>query len=298
MSKDAAPVPHPIFKWAGGKTSLLNVFDEGKYIPEKFETYYEPFFGAGSLYFHLWSKGVIKKAVLSDINDDLCNVYLLIKSDCEALIDYSKDINLDPGETIYYANRKRFNELKIIPIRKSSKEQKLERAILMMYLNKTCYSGMYRENKSGMFNVPCGKYKNPTIIDENNLYLVSNALSNATFKNKDYKDVLKMAKANDFVYLDPPYMPCKGVSHFIDYHRTGFNIEEQKRLCRRYKKLTKKGSKVMLSNSSSSELNKMYEKISGVEITTVSAMRLINQKNIGRTYVDEYIITNYKLMGD
>jgi DNA adenine methylase (dam) len=293
MCENSTRLPHPIFKWAGGKTSLLSVFDETNFIPDDFNTYYEPFFGAGALFFHLWGKGKIKGAVLSDINSELFNVYSIVKADCESLISYAKVSDLSSRKKSYYDNRDRFNELKRIPLKKCSEDEKLERAILMLYLNKTCYSGMYRENKNGAFNVPFGNYKNPRIIDEDNLRRVSESFSNVIFRNEDYKKILKTPSDNDFVYLDPPYMPCSGVSHFRDYHRSGFNQDEQKRLCNSYKALNKIGCKVMLSNSSSPELNRMYVEIPGVKITTVSALRLINQKNIGRTYVNEYVITNY-----
>ena len=293
LSRYELEFPHPIFKWAGGKTSLLKTFDSNNLIPESFGRYYEPFFGAGALYFHLWSKGLVKKATLSDINDELYNVYSLIKKDYNSLITFSKDLDLDPNEKVYYLNRAKFNKLKSIPLEKCSHDQKLERAVLMIYLNKTCYSGMYRENRKGEFNVPCGKYNKPTILDDYNLYEVSKALKNVSLRNEDYKTIFKNPRKNDFVYLDPPYMPYGEVSHFRDYHRTGFDNTEQEKLCEMYKKLNNRQCKIMLSNSSSPKLNDMYESIPGVSIKTVSALRLINQKNIGRAFVNEYVIINY-----
>ena len=153
--------PHPIFKWAGGKASLIPTYEKMGLIPEDVNRYYEPFFGAGAMFFYLWNKGVVDKAVISDINIDLYNVYNLIKYHCDELIDYSLTMNLSPKSDTYYRNRDRFNLFKQQKIYSADLEQRFERAILMMYLNKTGYSGMYRENKQGLFNVPCGNYKNP-----------------------------------------------------------------------------------------------------------------------------------------
>lgn len=285
--------PHPIFKWVGGKRSLLNTFDSNNLIPKSFGRYYEPFFGAGALFFHLWNEGLIKKATLSDINSELYNVYNLVKTNCSKLITYSYDLDLNTDKKTYYENRSNFNRLKMLPLDISTFEQKLERAILMMYLNKTCYSGMYRENKDGLFNVPYGNYKNPKILDETNLSAVSESFKNVTLKNIDYKAILKYPRFNDFVYLDPPYMPYEDVSHFRDYHRTGFDNTEQCNLRNIYEKLDAKGCLVLLSNSSNPDLNEMYKSLSGVRIDTVSALRLINQKKIGRKFVPEYVIWNY-----
>jgi DNA adenine methylase len=211
------------------------------------------------------------------------------------LISYSDELNLGPGDDPYYSNRERFNQLKKKDISKCTRSEKAERAVLMIYLNKTGYSGMYRENKNtGNFNVPCGHYKNPTIIDTKNLYAVSDSFKSVSLKHNDFKKTLKYPREGDFVYLDPPYMPCGKVSHFRDYHRSGFDNTEQEKLCSCFSKLNDRGCKIMLSNSSCQELNDMYESINNVDIHTVSALRLINQKNIGRTFVDEFVILNYK----
>ena len=289
-------LPHPIFKWAGGKSALIPTFESNDLIPQEFGRYFEPFFGAGAMFFHLWNEKLIDKATISDINSDLYNVYNLIKYRCSELIEFSYDMKLSPDGPTYYRNRKRFNDLKFHKLKNSSLDERCERAILMIYLNKTGYSGMYRENKNGIFNVPCGYYNNPTIIDVENLYSVSDSLKNVTIRNHDYKKIIpEKPNSGDFVYLDPPYMPYGTVSNFRDYHHTGFDNNEQRILCGVYHQLTAKGVKVLLSNSSNPELNEMYlQGNPNLRIVTVPAQRLINQKNVGRVLVDEFAILNYK----
>ncbi len=287
--------PHPIFKWAGGKSALIPTFEELQLLPDKIDRYYEPFFGAGAMFFHLWNKGIVDRAVISDINIDLYNVYNLIKHHCDELIDYSLDMDLRPQHETYYNNRKRFNQLKLQKYSPRDLDRRYERAILMIYLNKTGYSGMYRENKTGSFNVPCGNYHNPTIIDESNFYAVRKALKHTVIKHHSFEKLIpEMPKKGDFVYLDPPYMPYLDVSHFRDYHHSGFDNNKQEVLCEAYCKLTDKGVKTMLSNSSNPQLNDMYlSKNKGLNIITVPALRLINQKRVGRIMVDEFVIMNY-----
>lgn len=286
--------PHPIFKWAGGKSSLLETFDSKELFPTEFNRYYEPFFGAGAVFFHLYNKGLIKEASISDINVDLYNVYSLIKDHCDDLIEHSKKMDLKSESEIYYKNRNKFNDLRKKDISECSENDRLERAILMMYLNKTCYSGIYRESKtSGNFNVSFGKYKNPKIIDEENLKAVSESFKNVTISNDDFRIALKNPTKGDFVYLDPPYMPYGKVSQFIDYHHTGFGEKEQNELCRLFGSLSEKGCHLMLSNSSNPDLNDMYLQFQGVNIERVYALRLVNQKNEGRKFVREFVIKNY-----
>lgn len=285
--------PHPILKWAGGKTSLLNTFEKEGFIPENFETYYEPFFGAGALYFYLWKSNRIEKAVLSDINVELYNLYNIIKLDHDKIINCSYKIDMSPDEKTYYMNRKKFNKLKQKPLNSCDENQKIKRALLLLYLNKTGYSGMYRENSNGEYNVPCGNYKNPTIVDEKNLQMMHDALECATILGTDFRTSIENAKNNDFIYFDPPYKPHENISKFRDYHRIKFGDNEQMELRNTFRAMNEKGCKLMLSNSSSPDLNEMYESIPNISIKSVYATRLINQKNIGRQIVEEYVITNY-----
>ncbi len=285
-------VPRPCLKWAGGKRELIKKIDENGYIPEDIGTYYEPFFGAGAVYFHLWNSGRIKKAVLSDLNFELYNVHDQIKKNVDDLLDYCENMNLTSNERTYYQNRDRFNELKMI---ECTEDELLERAILMIYLNKTSYSGMYRENKSGGYNVPFGYYHNPTIIDKENLKAMHESFENVVFKHGDYEKILRYRhfKTNDFVYMDPPYMPCKGVSEFRSYVKTGFDQDDQERLAKQYAKLNEKKIKVMLSNSTSKIVLNLYTPIHGIKIETIYAKRAINARNEGWNHVKEYLIMNY-----
>lgn len=286
--------PRPILKWAGGKTSLLPQFEELGLIPDTFNRYYEPFFGAGALFFYLYRKNKIKKATISDVNQDLCNLYSLIKCDSKKFIEYASDLKLSVSADEYYTRRTDFNQLKKKNIRDTEEKERYKRAALLLYLNRTCYSGIYRENMSGNFNVPYGNYKNPKIFDEDNLKAIGQSLKDVSVFGKDFEKVVRYARKDDFVYFDPPYMKCDAVSGFVDYHKTRFYDESQKRLCEVFEKLNEKGCKLMLSNSSSKKLNNMYSDMESINITSVLAPRLINRKREGMILVEEYVITNYE----
>lgn len=289
----ASIVPRPCLKWAGGKRELIKSIDQNGYIPENIETYYEPFFGAGAVFFYLWRTEKVEKAILSDLNFEIYNVHNQIKNNVHKLIEYSYEMDISPNERTYYINRDRFNDLRLKE--KCSNDELLERAILMIYLNKNAYSGMYRENNKGQFNVPFGYYTNPTIIDEENLIEMNKSFKKVTFMHGDYEEILNKMKPNnnDFVYLDPPYMPCKGVSEFRKYNKNGFNINDQERLSEFYLKLTNNKIKTMLSNSTSEFISTLYKDIPHTTIKEISAKRAINAKNEGWKNVNEYLIMNY-----
>lgn len=286
--------PRPCFKWPGGKRGIIeSIYSKGLF-PTSFNDYYEPFFGGGAVFFYLWSKGCISKGtVLSDINFELYNVYKHIQKNPADLIEFSKNMDISSTESTYYSNRTRFNQLRNIDC---SSDELLERAILMLYLNRTAYSGMYRENKSGVFNVPFGYYTNPCIIDEDNLWAIHQAFQDVTLQYGDYLEVLShhRPKQDDFVYFDPPYMKCSGVSDFTLYNRYIFDKDDQACLLRYYKFLDDEGVYCMLSNSSSEAIRSGYEEIKNVVINTVDAPRTISRKYKGYTTVLEYVITNYR----
>lgn len=284
---------HPALKWAGGKRELIKVIDSEGYIPDNIDTYYEPFFGAGAVFFHLWNGGRIKKAVLSDLNFEIYNVHQQIKHNLSEMLCHLDHMDLSPSEDTYYCNRERFNELKL---KENDNEELLERAILMIYLNRTAYSGMYRENKRGLYNVPFGYYKNPTIIDYDNLWKMNEAFRNVQFIHGDYEAVLhnNPPSSRDFVYFDPPYMPCRGVSEFMLYIKGGFNDDQQRRLSGVYKSLSDRGVRCMMSNSSSHDVYNLYHDIKDVEIKEITAKRVINAKNRGHNEVTEFLILNYE----
>ena len=196
--------PRPFLKWVGGKRQILN--ELRKYVPEKWNTYYEPFLGGGAFFFDL----IPQNAILGDINPELILVYRTVQNSVEKLV---KELKNYPYEKRYYYNIRDANTNRWGDIRKTAR---------FIYLNKSCYNGLYRVNKDGKFNVPFGRYKNPLICDEENLKLASSALKNARIICGDFCKTVRSAKANDFVYFDPPYEPISKSSNFVSYHRTGF----------------------------------------------------------------------------
>ena len=239
-TKPYLPVSYPFLKWAGGKTQILSELE--KFVPE-FTRYFEPFLGGGALFFHLTTKKNIRRITyLSDINEELITTYKVVKDDVERLIDllkeHQKDYDKNPSEC--------YHEL-----RSSVPTTDIEIAARMITLNKTCYNGLYRLNKKGIFNVPIGRYKNPLICNSNNLKNVSLALrySRAAIQLSDYKQILlENASEGDFVYLDPPFDPPSITSSFTSYTNKGFTYRDQKELSDIFRELSEKKCKVLLSN--------------------------------------------------
>ncbi len=276
--------PKPFVKWVGGKRQLLKQFREmDLYPPHNFNplssAYFEPFVGGGAVFFDL----LPQKAVLSDLNKELVITYNIIKNDINALIGSLKKYKY---EKEYYLK---------IRAKKIENLSDLEIASRFIYLNRTCFNGMYRVNKDGGFNVPFGKYSNPTICDEDNLRKVSSALKNVKIENEDYKKVLGKAKKGDFVYFDPPYYPVSKTASFTSYTKEDFLDKEQIELRDTFLALTKRGCFVMLSNSDTPFINKIYKEIEkyGVKITRVRAGRAINSKGSKRGKINEVLVTNY-----
>ncbi len=274
----------PFVKWVGGKRQLLKQFkDLCLYPPTGFDvlknTYYEPFVGGGAVFFDL----LPKKAVLSDMNKELVITYNVIKNNVEDLIKSLKK---------HKHNKEYFLKIRAQKIEKLSDLQTASRFI---YLNRTCFNGMYRVNRSGEFNVPFGDNKNPLICDEENLRKVSNILKNVSVVHEDYKNVLNKAKKGDFIYFDPPYYPINKTSSFTSYTADAFLEKEQIELRDTFMELNKRGCFVMLSNSDTSFINKIYSEIKDkkVKINKVQAGRSINSKGSGRGKITEVLITNY-----
>ena len=274
--------PKPFVKWVGGKRQLLKQFrDLGLYPPEDFDpitnTYFEPFVGGGAVFFDL----LPETAYLSDLNNELVVTYNVIKNDVENLIKSLKKHKLDKE---YF-----------LKIRAQSPEKlsDLNTASRFIYLNRTCFNGMYRVNSKGGFNVPFGKYTNPLICDENNLRKASKALKNVEIKKQDYKEVLKKAKKGDFVYFDPPYYPVSKTASFTSYTSESFLDKEQIELRDTFVELHKRGCFVMLSNSDTPFINKIYSEPEGLRITKVQAGRAINSDASKRGKITEVLVTNY-----
>ncbi|EKU97932.1 DNA adenine methylase Dam [Leptolyngbya sp. PCC 7375] len=266
----------PFVKWAGGKAKLLS--ELAKRLPPSFSTYYEPFVGGGALYFKLQPGD----AVLSDRNFELVNCYKAIRDYSEDLID---DLKIHRYKKEYYYN-----------LRDADRDESfldtssIYRASRFIYLNKTCFNGLYRVNKKGEFNTPIGRYRNPTICDEGNLLACSELLQGVTIEARDYQTVEVHANSGDFVYFDPPYKPVSDTSNFTSYTADGFGVQDQHNLAELCVNLSKKGVKFMLSNSDCDFILDLYK---GFNIDRVRAPRSINSKGSKRGKVGELIIRNY-----
>lgn len=268
----------PFLKWAGGKGQLLG--DLGPMVPNFKGRYFEPFIGGGALFFHL----APRRAVISDINPELINAYRVIQSDVEALIT---DLGTHQNDEDYFYQVRALDRcpgfLDMNPIRRASR---------LIYLNRTCYNGLHRENKKGQFNTPFGFYKNPRICDVDNLRAIAKQFQGIAIENKSFSDLLKGQDApvkGDFLYFDPPYVPIDQDS-FTSYTRQGFDMADQERLLELCKSLDKIGVRFMLSNSSAPILRDMYQDF---EIQTVYAARSINSKGSGRSAIPEIVVKNF-----
>lgn len=274
----------PVLKWVGGKRQLIE--DIEPLIPKKISTYVEPFVGGAAVLFHLQPK----KAIINDFNSELMNVYQVIKENPNDLIDILEKHKSANSEEYYYETRAldRTSDYENL-----SKE---ERAGRILYLNKTCYNGLFRVNSSGQFNAPYGKYKNPTIVNDVTIKAVSNYFNSANLKilTGDYREALKGLRKGAFVYLDPPYMPLSSSSNFTGYTENGFGYEKQVELRDECLKLNKKGIKFLQSNSYTPEILELYSDSSVFKIKVVQAKRSINSKSDKRGDVSEVLIYNYE----
>lgn len=275
---DNTSVPRPFLKWAGGKRQLLPVLLQS--IPEQFEAYHEPFLGGGALFFALMRKNKIKKAFLSDINYELIETYQAIRDIPDEVLallrsyPYSKEF--------FYTLRSRDrNSLSLA-----------ERAARMIYLNKTCYNGLYRVNKKGQFNVPFGRYKNPKYYDPENILAVSQSLQGVWLKCASFEIVLQNASPGDFVYFDPPYIPKSPTSSFTSYTSTEFSLREHEQLRDVCLELNQRNVKVLLSNSYTEYIFDLFEN-TDFEIYVTYSNRFINSKPTKRGKIPEVLIANY-----
>jgi len=236
------PLVRPFLKWAGGKRQLLP--EIVKYVPKRTSkhTYYEPFIGGGALLFELQPQ----KAVINDSNKELINCYEVVRDSLDELIEELSKDKYTNSETSYYEMRDLDRSTKKYEIL-----SEVEKAARIIYLNKTCYNGLFRVNSQGQFNVPFGRYKNPNFLDDAVLRAVNKYLNsnNITLLNQDFEEAVKDAKRGDFVYFDPPYHPVSETASFTGYDVNGFNRDQQKRLKKVFDDLNKRGCKVMLSNS-------------------------------------------------
>lgn len=276
----------PIVKWAGGKRNIMNSILS--YIPGEFSNYHEPFLGGASVVMEMTNRGILigKKVYMSDLMEPLMNVYAVLQSNVEDLIQELKTGGYTNDKDTFTAKRERFNVVK-----RNVPENKVECAALFLYLNRTCFNGMYRENSSGGYNVPFGKQKNPLIYNEELLRRVNTWLRTGeiTLRTCGYEETLQNIEAGDFIYMDPPYYGT-----FTDYNKESFREKEQEKLRDFYRVLTERGCKVAMSNSNHDFIRRLYADIPNVRFIEIPVKRVINSKAEDRKNVlTELLVVNY-----
>lgn len=302
--------PHakPFLKWVGGKTQLLNELEDE--LPEHIRTsgtiekYIEPFIGGGALFFYLKSRYRVKKAYLIDNNKDLIVAYKVMQNNPKELIEKLQRIqcrylknDAEERTEFYYKIRTKYNKQKENLHYNDYNEGWIKRTAYLIFLNKTCFNGLFRLNSKGEFNVPHGKYKNPKIADKENIYEVNQALKGAVILCADFTQCGKYANKGTLLYFDPPYRPLSITSMFTGYTKDGFNDADQVRLAELYRELARKDAYLVLSNSDPTNENKkdlFFEKIyNGFNIRKVLANRMINCNGQSRGQIKELLIANY-----
>ncbi|QUC64858.1 DNA adenine methylase [Nitrosopumilus sp. K4] len=275
--------PKPFVKWAGGKRQLIPILEQN--LPGKFGTYYEPFLGGGALLFHILTEKNGQKCSISDLNSDLVLAYTTIRDKIDSLVSSLKnhERNYQKDSNNYYYS-----------IRETSPRSDVEKTSRLIFLNRTCFNGLYRVNSKGKFNVPLGKYTNPNIVNEENLRSVSHILktSHVSIKCRDFEAVLDDTKKGDLVYFDPPYQPVSRTANFTSYTNKDFTIDDLERLAELCMELDSKGCNVLLSNSDSPEVAKMFS-AKPWKVSKIQANRAINSNSKKRTGHYELLIRNY-----
>ncbi|MBQ9939990.1 MAG: DNA adenine methylase [Clostridia bacterium] len=291
----------PFVKWAGGKGQLLKEIE--RYYPFDngvITKYAEPFVGGGAVLFDILGKYDLEKIYISDVNAELINTYVIIRDRVEELIDllskYQSEyvpLETEDRKSYYGEKRNRFNDLKV----NSNKAEDVEKAALMIFLNKTCFNGLFRVNKKGLFNVPMGSYKNPLICDKKNLRAVSEKLRNVEIVCGDYRESADFIDQNTFVYFDPPYRPLTETAGFTAYTENLFNDREQIELAEFVDCMHRKGAKVVVSNSDPKNYNTeddFFDSIyAAYKIKRVEASRMINCNSSARGKIKELLISNF-----
>jgi DNA adenine methylase len=286
----------PFLKWVGGKSQLLNSI-RSKY-PIEVNSYCEPFVGGGAVLLDIIATKHPKSVLINDINSELINAYVQVQSNVNAVInELSKlqteywQLSTDERKEYYLTKREQFNRIK------STTGNQLQESVLFIFLNKTCFNGLYRVNKKGLFNVPVGAYKQPLICDEGNLMAVSRLLQGVTIQCGDFSQCLDFIQQDTFVYLDPPYRPLSETSSFTAYNNQPFNDNEQIRLSQFIDKTTGLGAKIVLSNSDPKNSNvndNFFDTLyNAYTIQRVFAKRMVNCKGSSRGNVSELLISNY-----
>ncbi len=286
----------PFLKWVGGKTQLLEEIN--KYYPEKINKYCEPFVGGGAVLFDVLTKFHPKEVLINDINPELTNTYVQIKNNVNDLITLLSawqsnylSLDTDARKEDFYEKRNHFNELIL------AKEDSVEKAALMIYLNKTCFNGLYRVNSNGLYNVPSGVYKNPLICNSDNLRAVSKVLKDVQILTGPYSQTESFIDKNTFVYIDPPYRPLTKTSAFTSYSKDGFDDDKQIELGNFVARIhnSGNGAKVLLSNSDPKNTNpndNFFDDLyKDFDIRRVNASRMINSNASRRGAITEIMVT-------
>ena len=264
--------PRPFLKWAGGKSRLIAQYQP--FLPESFKTYYEPFLGGGALFFYLQPQ----RAVLSDINPELVNVYLCVRDQVSELVRHLQDHAAQHSRDYYYE------------VRAQQVGTAIERAARLLYLNKTCFNGLYRVNAQGKFNVPMGRYSKPNICDPVLLCVASEALQSATIVQRSFEQIWESDPTEqDLVYFDPPYQPLSVTSSFTSYSREAFTMEHQIQLRDVFAQLAQQNVRTLLSNSDCELIRELYKDFN---IETIQAARAINSKGQKRGKIKEVLVVS------
>jgi len=295
----------PFLKWAGGKRQLMKKIELR--LPEDLKscnTYIEPFIGGGAVLFHLLEKYDFDNVHISDLNPELILCYEMLKLDAKSVINnldklieaYPEEI--DDRKEVYYKIRTDWNK-DVDNINSLSKSKKIKRVSQMIFLNRTCFNGLFRVNRKGEFNVPIGNYKKPSFPKAENLLAVQKALENVTIHLSSFENCESWADNSTFIYFDPPYRPLSETSHFVSYSKGEFDDENQKQLAETFRSLDKKKVKLLLSNSDPKNTvadDEFFDELySGFNIQRVSANRAINSNPDKRGIVTELLISNYLL---
>ncbi len=298
----------PFFKWAGWKGQLLYEFDPR--FPEDFGSgsihrYIEPFVGGGAIFFYISQLYPLRQSVICDINAELILTWQVVKKDVQSLINILQDLqkaydmrDLAEQQNLFYQVREEMNRERSRFDFSSYGEHTIKRAAQLLFLNKTCFNGLFRLNSKGEFNVPFGKYKKPDIVNEKNLLMASGLLTNTIILHGDFTTCLDYVDDRSFVYIDPPYRPLNKTSSFTAYSEDGFSEQDQVRLCDFFRKAHETGAKVMLSNSDprneDPDDNFFDDLYKDFLIERVRAKRFINSVGEKRGDINELIIRNYK----
>ncbi len=300
----------PVVKWAGGKRQLLEQFNT--LYPDalnnnQIDKYVEPFVGGGAVFFELLNRFEFKEIILNDINEELILTYRIIKEEVDDLIELLREyeeeyihLSLEKRKDYYYKKRTLFNTEKKEIDYDNIDQNTVKHASNFIFLNRTCFNGLYRQNKKGEFNVPIGRYKKPTICDKEGLETASQSFENCILISSDFEKTEQYIDKRTFVYMDPPYRPLPGTPRFTKYSKADFNEQSQIRLANWFKKLDRGKNKpyLMLSNSNPKNNDPdddfFEEKYYGFDIKKVYAKRVINSKGAKRGEISELVIRNYR----